>query len=69
MVLAQQERGKTFLAVAAAVEALERQEIRRVLLTRPAVEAGRKARFFTRGFRSENRTLFTPAFMMLCLKC
>ena len=30
--------GKTFLAVAAAVEALERQEIRRVLLTRPAIE-------------------------------
>ena len=29
--------GKTFLAVAAAVEALERQEIRRILLTRPAV--------------------------------
>ena len=37
--------GKTFLAVAAAVEALERQEIRRILLTRPAVEAGEKLRF------------------------
>ena len=37
--------GKTFLAVAAAVEALERQEIRRVLLTRPAVEAGEKLGF------------------------
>ncbi len=32
--------GKTYLAVAAAVDALERQEIRRILLTRPAVEAG-----------------------------
>jgi len=31
--------GKTYLAVAAAVDALERQEIRRILLTRPAVEA------------------------------
>ena len=30
--------GKTYLAVAAAVDALERQEIRRILLTRPAVE-------------------------------
>ena len=37
--------GKTFLAVAAAIEALERQEIRRILLTRPAVEAGEKLGF------------------------
>lgn len=37
--------GKTFLAVAAAVEALERQEVRRILLTRPAVEAGEKLGF------------------------
>ncbi len=29
--------GKTYLAVAAAVDALERQEVRRILLTRPAV--------------------------------
>ncbi|MDO9750296.1 PhoH family protein [Glaesserella parasuis] len=37
--------GKTFLAVAAAVESLERQEIRRILLTRHAVEAGEKLGF------------------------
>ncbi|MBE2894996.1 PhoH family protein [Spirabiliibacterium falconis] len=37
--------GKTYLAVAAAVEALERQDIRRILLTRPAVEAGEKLGF------------------------
>jgi phosphate starvation-inducible PhoH-like protein len=37
--------GKTYLAVAAAVDALERQEIRRILLTRPAVEAGEKLGF------------------------
>lgn len=37
--------GKTCLAVAAAVDALERQEIRRILLTRPAVEAGEKLGF------------------------
>ncbi|HHM1907443.1 TPA: PhoH family protein [Klebsiella pneumoniae] len=35
--------GKTYLA--AAVDALERQEIRRILLTRPAVEAGEKLGF------------------------
>ena len=34
--------GKTYLAVAAAVDALERNEIRRIILTRPAVEAGEK---------------------------
>jgi len=37
--------GKTYLAVAAAVNAYERQEIRRILLTRPAVEAGEKLGF------------------------
>ena len=37
--------GKTYLAVACAVDALERQEIRRILLTRPAVEAGEKLGF------------------------
>lgn len=37
--------GKTYLAVAAAVDALERQDIRRILLTRPAVEAGEKLGF------------------------
>lgn len=37
--------GKTYLAVAAAVDAIERQEVRRILLTRPAVEAGEKLGF------------------------
>ncbi|MBA6382826.1 PhoH family protein [Colwellia sp. BRX10-6] len=37
--------GKTYLAVACAVEALEKQEVRRILLTRPAVEAGEKLGF------------------------
>lgn len=37
--------GKTYLAVAAAVDALERHEVRRILLTRPAVEAGEKLGF------------------------
>ena len=37
--------GKTYLAVAAAVEALNRQEVRRILLVRPAVEAGEKLGF------------------------
>ena len=37
--------GKTFLAVACAVEALENENVRRILLVRPAVEAGEKLGF------------------------
>ncbi len=37
--------GKTYLAVACAVDALEREEIDRILLVRPAVEAGEKLGF------------------------
>jgi phosphate starvation-inducible PhoH-like protein len=32
--------GKTYLAMASAVEALNKQEVRRIILTRPALEAG-----------------------------
>jgi phosphate starvation-inducible PhoH-like protein len=37
--------GKTFLAVACAVDALERSEVQRIVLTRPAVEAGERLGF------------------------
>ena len=37
--------GKTYLAVACAVAALEREEVRRILLVRPAVEAGERLGF------------------------
>jgi len=37
--------GKTFLAVASAVEALEEQRVRRIVLVRPAVEAGERLGF------------------------
>jgi phosphate starvation-inducible PhoH-like protein len=37
--------GKTFLAVAAAVDAFERDTVKRIVLTRPAVEAGEKLGF------------------------
>ena len=37
--------GKTYLAVACAVEALENEKVRRIILTRPAVEAGEKLGF------------------------
>ncbi|GAB3772561.1 PhoH family protein [Ramlibacter monticola] len=37
--------GKTYLAVACAVDALERNAVQRIVLTRPAVEAGEKLGF------------------------
>jgi phosphate starvation-inducible PhoH-like protein len=37
--------GKTFLAVASAVNALENEEVMRIILVRPAVEAGEKLGF------------------------
>jgi phosphate starvation-inducible PhoH-like protein len=37
--------GKTYLAVACAVEALESEQIRRIVLVRPAVEAGERLGF------------------------
>ncbi len=37
--------GKTYLAVAAAVEALQRETVRRIVLVRPAVEAGERLGF------------------------
>jgi phosphate starvation-inducible PhoH-like protein len=37
--------GKTYLAVACAVDSLEREEVRRIVLVRPAVEAGERLGF------------------------
>lgn len=37
--------GKTYLAVASAVEALEHDQVRRIILTRPAVESGERLGF------------------------
>jgi len=37
--------GKTYLAVASAVQALEQDEVRRIVLVRPAVEAGERLGF------------------------
>ncbi len=37
--------GKTYLAVACAVDALERDQVRRIVLVRPAVEAGERLGF------------------------
>lgn len=61
--------GKTYLAVACAVEALESERVRRIILTRPAVEAGEKLGFLP-GDLSQKvdpylRPLFDALFEML----
>ncbi|MPQ76784.1 PhoH family protein [Hydrogenovibrio sp. JE_KL2] len=61
--------GKTYLAVAAAVEALEREDVRRIILTRPAVEAGEKLGFLPGDLNQKVdpylRPLFDALFEML----
>ncbi len=37
--------GKTYLAIASAIDALEREQVRRIILVRPAVEAGERLGF------------------------
>lgn len=61
--------GKTYLAVACAVAALESEKVRRIILTRPAVEAGEKLGFLP-GDLSQKvdpylRPLFDALFEML----
>ncbi|KUJ71343.1 PhoH family protein [Thiomicrospira sp. WB1] len=61
--------GKTYLAVAAAVAALEQDQVRRIILTRPAVEAGEKLGFLpgdlTQKVDPYLRPLFDALFEML----
>jgi phosphate starvation-inducible protein PhoH and related proteins len=45
--------GKTYLAVAAAVEAAKAGEVRRIVLVRPAVEAGEKLGFLPGDFQAK----------------
>jgi len=52
--------GKTWLAVACAVDALEKAEIQRILLVRPAVEAGEKL-----GFLPGVRPLYDALYEMI----
>ncbi len=49
--------GKTYLAVAAAVDAFEKGEVERIVLTRPAVEAGEKLGFLPGDLFTEGRSL------------
>jgi len=61
--------GKTFLAVAMAVEALRAREVSRIILTRPAVEAGERLGFLPGDLQSKIdpylRPLYDALFEML----
>lgn len=61
--------GKTFLAVAMAVEALRNKQVNRIILTRPAVEAGERLGFLPGDLQSKIdpylRPLYDALFEML----
>ena len=61
--------GKTFLAVALAVEALKSKQVNRIVLTRPAVEAGERLGFLPGDLQSKIdpylRPLYDALFEML----
>ena len=46
--------GKTYLSIALAVKSLKAKEVKKIILSRPAVEAGEKLGFFTRRYEREN---------------
>ena len=61
--------GKTYLAVAAAVQAFREKQVNRIILTRPAVEAGERLRFLPGDLQSKVdpylRPLYDALFDML----
>ena len=56
--------GKTYTGVAMAVKALKEKEIKKIILTRPAVEAGENLRISSRRFKREIRSLYATIYMM-----
>ncbi|MCK6439643.1 MAG: PhoH family protein [Planctomycetes bacterium] len=54
--------GKTFLATAMAVSALVRGDVRRIVLVRPAVEAGEKLGFLPGDFQAKVNPYLRPIF-------
>ncbi|MFQ5679354.1 MAG: PhoH family protein [Gemmatimonadota bacterium] len=54
--------GKTYLAVAMAVEALNRKRVRRIILTRPAVEAGEALGFLPGDIREKVDPYLRPLY-------
>src|SRR5258706_8712622 len=54
--------GKTYLAVAAAVHALKSRQVERILLVRPAVEAGGSLGFLPRDMKEEVGSYLPPLY-------
>ncbi len=54
--------GKTYLAIAMAVAALKRKEVSRIILTRPAVEAGEKLGFLPGDLQSKVDPYLRPLY-------
>jgi len=54
--------GKTFLAVALAVDALRKHEVNRIILTRPAVEAGERLGFLPGDLQSKIDPYLRPLY-------
>ena len=54
--------GKTYLAIAVAVSALKKKEISRIILTRPAVEAGEKLGFLPGDLQSKVDPYLRPLY-------
>lgn len=54
--------GKTYLAVAIAVEMLKKRQIRRIILARPAVEAGEKLGFLPGDLQAKVNPYLRPLF-------
>ena len=53
--------GKTYLAVAMAISALLAKRVNRIILARPAVEAGERLGFLPGHIAGQNRSLFASA--------
>ena len=58
--------GKTYTAIALAVRALKNKEVRRIILSRPAVEAGEKLGFLP-GDMKEKIDPYTMLYLICCL--
>jgi phosphate starvation-inducible PhoH-like protein len=54
--------GKTFLAVAMAVRALKEKQVNRIILTRPAIEAGEKLGFLPGDLQSKIDPYLRPLY-------
>ena len=50
--------GKTFLAVVMAIAALKKGQVQKIILTRPAVEAGENLGFLPGDLKEKSRSLF-----------